>query len=247
MRASNSHVRASATRRINSTAQTLVAPGWVAEVLVRLLGVDNSGTLLGAYSATTIASSQRRIHPRSNAVTEFTRPWIDLRHTSKGSAVGRSQPVTLCGTAVRQRSIARGGHLQGRNLVSAISQEVATFSSQLPMMSVLAPSYQLVCGGDGDALGNSAKAGRAPWADLASPESPGRACPSKQSGEHRVALVPTFHTSLAFLYAEDCEIAPVAQLDRALASGARGRRFESCRAYHRQSRLRVSDRPRVLI
>ena len=27
--------------------------------------------------------------------------------------------------------------------------------------------------------------------------------------------------------------APVAQLDRALASGARGRRFESCRAYHR--------------
>ncbi len=35
--------------------------------------------------------------------------------------------------------------------------------------------------------------------------------------------------------------APVAQLDRALASGARGRRFESCRAYHRCSRARQVD------
>ena len=35
--------------------------------------------------------------------------------------------------------------------------------------------------------------------------------------------------------------APVAQLDRALASGARGHRFESCRAYQ------LSERPAMLI
>ena len=45
--------------------------------------------------------------------------------------------------------------------------------------------------------------------------------------------------------------APVAQLDRALASGARGRRFESCRAYHRfgsaQSCTGRLNRPETVI
>lgn len=43
----------------------------------------------------------------------------------------------------------------------------------------------------------------------------------------------TFRMNSTLLYAEIYWVAPVAQLDRALASGARGRRFESCRAYHR--------------
>ncbi len=33
--------------------------------------------------------------------------------------------------------------------------------------------------------------------------------------------------------------APVAQLDRALASEAKGRRFDSCRAHHLESRARL--------
>ena len=48
-------------------------------------------------------------------------------------------------------------------------------------------------------------------------------------------------------YDWDEQSAPVAQLDRALASGARGRRFESCRAYHpccRQGDLTSLVRPR---
>ena len=58
---------------------------------------------------------------------------------------------------------------------------------------------------------------------------PGCACPSSRSG-----TLPQFRSPRVLLRAlrGRSHSAPVAQLDRALASGARGRRFESCRARH---------------